>query len=66
MDKYVANIADQDMRLGEKHDTSINVDMVHLGNSDELTRLFQDAYLGGENERMEAHILPVRTLITWH
>lgn len=45
MDKYVANIADQDMRLGEKHDTSINVDMVNLGNSDELTRLFQDAYL---------------------
>ena len=49
MDKYVANIADQDMRLGEKHDTSINVDMVNLGNSDELTRFFQDAYLGGEN-----------------
>jgi len=54
MDKYVANIADQDMRLGEKHDTSINVDMVNLGNSDELTRLLQDAYLGGDNERMES------------
>ena len=65
MNNYIAAISDQDTRLSERDDTSNNVEIVGLGNTDELAHLFQDADMGLENERMEAHFLPVRTLITW-
>jgi hypothetical protein len=64
MDNYMAAISNQDRHLSERDDTSINIDIIHLGNTDELAHLFQDADMGLESERMEAHFLPVRTMIT--
>jgi hypothetical protein len=52
------------MRLSEGDVTSSNVDIVDLGNTDELEHLFQDADMGFGTKDGSPLSIPVRTLIT--